>query len=93
MKIVLGLPSPSDKGYLRRQMAQEVFFNSLRDEEFSWASLIQYILGYVREPEDRDEALEALSDLSKEEYAEIISAIRTENLSVLPKESETSESS
>jgi hypothetical protein len=93
MELILGLPAPDEPGYLRRQIAKAEFFASIASGETSYGQLVEFVLTFVREPEDPEAARDALLDLSRDEWGQVLAAIRTENIEVLPNESETSENS
>jgi hypothetical protein len=44
--------------------------------EVDWDSLINFLLVYVLEPKDRDEAREVLLDLSREQYTDLLDVIK-----------------
>ncbi len=75
--LTIKLPDKQTPGYLRRQMTADSFRQKMRAEtgqEF-WDALIDFILVYVVEPQDRDEAREILLDANEEQYKEILDSI------------------
>lgn len=61
--LVLDIPGYDDPGYLRRNMEIE----RIRQSN-DLGKMIEYILEFVLEPEDREEARELLLDATQEEY-------------------------
>jgi len=65
------LPGPNTPGFLRRRRD----LGQLLDAELNPVNLEavhEYLLQFVKQPEDRHEALEALLDLSGAEYSRVI---------------------
>ena len=44
--------------------------------EVDWDSLDNFLMVYVMEPKDRDEARELLLDLSREQYTDLLDVIK-----------------
>lgn len=77
-KIVFDLPSKDSRGFLRRQRELSTFQKMLRDkpdDPNTLNSLVNYLVGFIVEPEDRKEAKEILWDMSKAEYDELLTAL------------------
>ena len=77
-KIKFEVPDEKQPGYLRRVMAANKF-STMREEgnitpEY-YENLITFLLAYIKEPEDRSEARDALLDASEEDYIELLNAI------------------
>jgi len=65
------LPGPNTPGFLRRRKE----LGELLDAEYNPTNLEavnEYLLQFIKQPEGRDEALEAILDLSAAEYSKII---------------------
>ena len=77
-ELVVKLPDKSTPGYLRRLMKADEFREKMREQgqgaEF-YESLFEFLLTFVIEPEDRDEAREILLDASKEQYMDLLAVI------------------
>lgn len=77
-KIVISVPGPDAPGYLRRMRRLAAFAKAAQDEAMSPEmvdNLVEFLLDFVTEPEDRDEAREALYDLSQKEFEGILAQI------------------
>lgn len=67
------IPSPQAKGFLRRlRSAQQIALKKTDPDENTIDAMCDYLLPFIVEPEDRDEARTALLDASKEEYEELM---------------------
>ena len=78
MEVVIELPDRTAPGYLRRMRQalefQEVFSNgSVKPTHVD--SFIEFLLDYVKEPNDKDEARDALWEASQQQYEDILLAI------------------
>jgi hypothetical protein len=77
-ELTFEVPDEKTPGYLRRIMAAGRFSEMMRagdtGTEF-YESLITFLLGFIVEPKDRDEAHEALLDATQEQYMELLDAI------------------
>jgi hypothetical protein len=65
------LPGPNTPGFLRRRRD----LGELLNAEMNPANLEavnKYLLPFIKQPEDRQEALEAILDLSGAEYSKVI---------------------
>ena len=74
--LVFEVPGPEEPGYLRRIRQARAFLETREDR--SLASLdaeIEFVLNYVSEPADREEARELLLDASELQYAELLEAL------------------
>lgn len=71
MEIVFDLPSKDTPGYLRRMRDFMVFQEGQQDETLSGAQkmerMIRFLMSYVKEPEDKGAAMEALLDATQEQ--------------------------
>lgn len=77
-KLVLKKPKSSDRGYLRRQRLALDFSGKLEAMDVSQKvvdEMISFLLPYVEEPEDRDDAREALEWASEDEVMGLLKAI------------------
>lgn len=79
VEIVFRPPNRDDPGYLRRQRDALRLGELLRNGELSPRvidQLIEFLLPYVREPEDRELAREALLDASERQFMEMLRAVQ-----------------
>ena len=79
--IVFKVPDKKSPGFLRRMMAAGRFSELMRKGETGDAyydNLIQFLLNFVEEPKDRDEAREALLDASEEQYVALLDAVNNQ---------------
>jgi hypothetical protein len=84
MKLVFTVPGPEAPGYLRRMRAALVFKDKFADPELvptpeTIDELVEFLLPYVDEPKDRDEARDALLDASMTQYNELLAAVAGTN--------------
>lgn len=95
MKLKLEKPRSDAPGYLNRLMRAEKFRKFINGSEPDGdfiQLLCDYVLPYVKEPIDKEEAKQALLEASEDEYKEIMRFIASggaENPTA-PKTSETS---
>lgn len=77
MALVFDRPAPDAPGYLRRRMAAARFFDAIEGglSQDNIEAVIQFLLENAVEPEDRDEALELILDLSEDEYSKALREI------------------
>jgi len=76
-ELTIKLPDATTPGFLRRTMEAEKFRKQITvGDEVDWDSLINFLLVYVLEPKDRDEAREVLLDLSREQYTDLLDVIK-----------------
>jgi len=76
-ELTVKLPDATTPGFLRRSMEAEKFRKQITvGGEVDWDSLINFLLVYVLEPKDRDEARELLLDLSREQYTDLLDVIK-----------------
>ena len=87
-KLVFELPNAQTPGYLRR-MKKGLEFRAIRAQGVSPESIdemVNYLLEYITEPKDREEAKETLYDATEDQYNEMIDALtgatETENPTV-----------
>ena len=69
-KIKWNLPEPEASGYLRRRRDAITLLDAEPSPE-NMQALFQFLLPFVEEPKG-DEAVEALLDLSKAEYSQVM---------------------
>jgi hypothetical protein len=77
-ELVFEIPDEKTPGYLRRVMAASKFGEMMRNSEIGaeyYENLITFLLGFIVEPVDRNEAREALLDASQEKYMELLEAV------------------
>lgn len=81
MALVFSPPSSETPGYLRRMRQalsfQETLTNNPKAETVD--ELIDFLLSYVTEPEDKAEARELLLDASQAQFMELLTAITGDN--------------
>jgi hypothetical protein len=81
-ELTIKLPDAKTPGYLRRLQKREEFISGLNDGTVNFEGLIEYLLAFVIEPEDRAEARDILMDASEDQYRamlEVIIRSSTEN--------------
>jgi hypothetical protein len=77
-ELTFEIPDEKTPGFLRRMMAANKFTRLLKEGDIDveyFENLITFLLGFITEPEDRDEAREALLDASQEQYMSLLQAI------------------
>ena len=79
-ELVIRLPDKDTPGYLRRLIQADGFREKMREAdnrpEF-YEALVEFLLTYVLEPADRDEARELLMDASKEQYDAMLKVVNS----------------
>jgi hypothetical protein len=76
-RLVFAPPDEKSPGYLRRARAA-IALQERVESALSVAlvdEIVDFLLPYVKEPEDRHEAREALLDASREQFTELLSAV------------------
>lgn len=79
-QLVLRPPAKDEPGFLRRSR-QALQFNEMLQDKPTVAALdamIEFLLGYVEEPADKEEARELLLDASELQFMEMLNAITGE---------------
>ena len=77
-ELVFEVPDEKTPGFLRRQMAASRFREMLNAGEINqeyFENLITFLLGFITEPGNREEAREALLDATQEQYLELLQAV------------------
>jgi hypothetical protein len=74
-ELTIKLPDAKTPGYLRRLMQAEKHQKAIKDGSADYDELVEYLLIFVIEPEDRDEARNTLLDASFEQYIDILKMI------------------
>jgi len=78
-KLVFEAPTPQTPGYLRRLKKSLEFRAKLKDFDVSdsaWIDkMVDFLVNFITEPEDREEAKESLWDATEEDYNNMIDAI------------------
>ena len=69
-------PDKDSKGYLRRQHKIQEIAAGGEDDGRIFFRMVDLLLEFAVEPEDRNEARELIWDMSEEEYDEAMSAIQ-----------------
>lgn len=77
MDLVFKLPDKDTPGFLRRQREAIRFSENLKDNPTveTVEALVNFLVDYVEEPQDRKEATEALWDASENQFMELLSAL------------------
>ena len=76
-ELTVKLPDSTTPGFLRRTMEAEKYRKQITvGGEVDWDSLINFLLVFILEPKDRDEARELLLDLSREQYTDLLDVIK-----------------
>ena len=75
--LVFTLPDKSTPGYLRRQRQALVFYKALTSdpEPETVDEIVNFLVEYVTEPADTEEAKEALRDASEDEFNLLFNAV------------------
>jgi len=76
-QLTFTLPGRETPGYLRR-MRQAIRFQELMTATPSIETvdaIVEFLLNYVDEPKDKDEARELLLDASEQQFMDLLSAI------------------
>jgi len=66
------VPKKDAPGFLGRQRKLAEFMEMEGNSASRWDAMIEYLLDFVTEPEDRDEAREALWEMSEAEYDDML---------------------
>lgn len=76
-QITFEKPSAKDKGYLRRTRSALEFLDGLKKDQNPTQvdRMIEFLLPFVKTPEDRDQAREALLDASEEQFNELLAMV------------------
>ena len=74
MELVFEVPGPDASGYLRRQR-KALEFRLASNTPEGLDSLVNFLVEYVKVPEDREDAKSALWDASEEQIDELLDAI------------------
>lgn len=78
MDIKIALPGKDKPGYLRRQRKALQFSQAFEAKQVSpelLDGLVEFLVDFVVEPADRDQAKELLWDASEEQFTEVLNAI------------------
>jgi hypothetical protein len=84
MDIKIKVPTPLEKGYLRRQRKALAFAEIQADKPSPEMvnAMVDFIVDFVVEPADKELARDAILDLSQKEFEEIMAAIRGEETTI-----------
>ena len=74
-ELTVKLPDAKTPGYLRRLMQAEKHLKAIREGTADYDELVEYLLIFVIEPEDKSEARELLLDASYEQYIDLLKLI------------------
>lgn len=83
--LVFDIPEAGAPGFLRRQRQALKYREELRSNPSvaTMDQMVEFMLGFVAEPEDREQARELLLDLSREGYERVLQAINAEDADFL----------
>jgi hypothetical protein len=70
-EMVLSLPDENAPGYLRRYRIVLGLINRPFDPE-AIDAIVDFLLPFVKEPEDRDKARDAILDMPREDYQAVL---------------------
>ena len=81
-KLVFERPTSQTPGYLRRAKAGLEFKARMASgvDPIAIDDMVEFLLTYVTEPVDRDEARETLLDATEEQFSNLINAVIGEDL-------------
>lgn len=94
-QLVFDIPGPEVPGFLRRQRAAAEHLAAFRGNRrgpggrpvlptpADYDELVTFLLGFVGEPLDRDQARELLLDMGRDQYNKLLTAVLAENDSFL----------
>lgn len=76
-KLVFAPPTAQTPGFLRRAKKALEFQRQLQGDATPQLldGMVEFLLPYVEQPEDRDAAREALWDASQEQFSELLIAV------------------
>jgi hypothetical protein len=76
-KIVFTPPAANAPGYLRREIKRQEYLRAIKtgNSPETIMKLVDFLLPYVTEPEDRDQAREALLDASEEQFSQLLNVV------------------
>ena len=76
-QLIFNPPGKDTPGYLRRAREALTFQAMMQEKPTVEAldAMINFLLGYVSEPEDRDEARELMLDASEEQFLGMLNAV------------------
>ena len=76
-KLVFELPTPQTPGFLRRAKKGMEYKEKLQSGNTVDVidEMVEFLVDYVTEPKDREEAKEALMDATEEQFNELINAM------------------
>jgi len=75
MELVFKVPGPDAPGYLRRQRTALEFRQADSKAPEGIDALVDFLLGYVEVPEDREEAKAALWEATEKQIDELLDSI------------------
>lgn len=77
MELEYKVPGRDAPGFLKRQRKLAEFME-LEKATDRWEAMIEYLLEFVTAPEDRDEAREALWNMSEAQYDNMLGALSSQ---------------
>lgn len=81
-KLVFELPNAQTPGYLRRVKKGMELADRMQDKKASPSSIddmVEFLLPYITEPKDREEARDTLLDASQEQFMVLVKAVSGES--------------
>ena len=75
-ELTVKLPDAKTPGYLRRLMQADKHQKAINEGKADYEELVAWLLIFVIEPEDRDQARKLLLDASLEQYKDILKLIK-----------------
>ena len=69
------VPGPDAPGYLKRQRKLAAFMEGDGNSVGRWEAMVEYLLDFVTKPVDRDEARDALWEMSEADYQAMLEKI------------------
>jgi hypothetical protein len=71
------IPGPEEAGYLKRQRKAADFWSKMGEMSGpeSYDAMVDFLVDFVEEPEDREAAKEALWELSENDYRDLIDKV------------------
>lgn len=81
VRLQFEIPGPSEPGFLRRQREAVKYREALRNNPSvqTMDDMITFLLGFVVEPTDKEQARELLLDLSRDDYNRTLAAVNQED--------------
>jgi hypothetical protein len=78
VELVFKIPSKDEKGYLRRMKRAGLFSEAFKSGEVTgklFDDMVSFLADYVIQPNNRDEAIEAIWDASEAQIVDLLEAL------------------